>query len=400
LAQWGGAARTALVLLLWAAGLGAAAQFAKFGLILPELTAVYPGHAAGMGLLVSLISLMGVVLGLVAGLVAGGIGPRPLLLGALVLGAAVSLAQAPLPPFEVMLALRVVEGLSHLGVVVAAPTLIAGVSGARHRSLAMSLWATFFGVAFAVVAWVGLPLVAARGPGALFAAHGAFMAAVALALMAALPRVAAGSGGGPAPTAGAVARRHAAAYASPAVAAPALGWTFYTLTFVALLAVLPGTVPPQDRALVAGAMPLASIVVAMTLGVALLRWTSGVGVTCLGFAVSIGAGALVLAWPGEPWPCVALLGALGLVQGASFAAIPQLVPDPVEQALANGAMAQTGNLGNLLGTPVFLVVLGHAGFGAVMALAIACWVAGLATHAALARRRARIAAPARSVVNP
>ena len=388
-----GARRAGLVLLLWAGGLGAAAQFAKMGLILPELAGAYPGRGAGTGLLVSLIGLVGVGLGLVMGLLAARIGPRRLLLAALALGAGVSGAQATLPPFGVMLGLRVVEGMSHLGVVVAAPTLIAQVAGPRHRPLAMTLWGTFFGTAFAAVAWAGLPLVAARGPGALFAAHAAFMAAAALALLLALPRAAGGPAAERAPLgASAVARRHAAAYASPFLAAPALGWAFYTLTFVALLGVLPGTVAPGDRALLAGAMPLASIAVSMTLGVALLRWTSAVGVVCLGFAAAIGLGTALLLAPGTPWLCVALLGALGLVQGASFAAIPQLAPVPADQALANGAVAQTGNLGNLLGTPLLLAVLSGVGFGAMMALAIACWGMGLLAHAALARRRARTAA--------
>lgn len=388
----GGARRAALILLLWAAGLGAAAQFAKMGLILPELAETYPGRGAGTGLLVSLISLMGVGLGLVAGLLAARIGPRPMVLGALALGAVVSSAQAALPPFEIMLALRVAEGLSHLGVVVAAPTLIAGIAGPRHGPLAMTLWGTFFGVAFALTAWLGLPLVAARGPEALFAAHGASMAAVAAALFIVLPRPV----GAPTLTRASlgpasVARRHGAAYGSPFVVAPAAGWAFYTLTFVALLSVLPATVAPQDRALVAGAMPLASIAVSMTLGVALLRWTSAVGVVCIGFAAAIGLGTALLLAPGEPWLCVALLGALGLVQGASFAAIPQLVAEPADQALANGAVAQTGNLGNLLGTPLLLAALAGAGFEAMMALVLACWGMGLLAHGVLARRRLRAA---------
>ena len=340
----------------------------------------------------SLVSLVGVALGLLAGVLAASVGPRRLLLGSLALGAAVSLVQAALPPFPVMLASRVVEGMSHLGVVVAAPTLIAAVAGPRGRALAMTLWGTFFGVAFAATAWAGVPLVAARGPAALLLAHAAFMAAAAVALLPALR----GEGGAPRapwPRPGAIARRHREAYASPFVAAPALGWAFYTLTFVALLTALPATVPPADRAFVAGAMPLASIAASMTLGVALLRWTDAVGVIALGFAAAIGIGMALVAAPGEPWLCVALLGALGLVQGASFAAIPQLNPDSGDQALANGAVAQMGNLGNLLGTPLLLAVLAAAGFGAAMALVMACWAAGLAVHALLARRRAGWAAP-------
>ena len=128
-----------LILLLWASGLGAAAQFAKVGLILPELAAVYPEAGAAIGWLVSLISVMGMVLGLFAGLLAVRIGLKRLLVVSLLLGAVCSFAQALLPPFGWMLASRVVEGASHLGLVVTAPTLIALLAPPDWRGFAMTL---------------------------------------------------------------------------------------------------------------------------------------------------------------------------------------------------------------------------------------------------------------------
>ena len=388
------AAPLLVILALWAAGLAAAAQFAKVAVILPDLAAAYPGRGAGLGFLVSLISLLGIALGLVAGLVAARTGPRRCLLGALALGAALSLAQAALPPFPVMLATRVAEGLSHLGIVVAAPTLIGTLAPKARRGAAMTLWGTFFGVAFAATALAGVPLVRAHGPGALFLAHAAFAALVGAALWALLPQGDPGPGRAPAAAAEtspfgwrALARRHAAAYGSARVAAPAVGWLFYTLTFVALLGVLPTLAPPGERAFVAAAMPLASTAVSMTLGVALLRRMEAVSVVAWGFALSIALALALAAAPGGPWLPIALLGALGLVQGASFAAIPELNAEPEAQALAHGAVAQMGNLGNLAGTPLMLAVLAGAGMGAVIALAIGCWLAGLAAHLLLRRRR-------------
>ena len=84
---------------------------------------------------------------------------------------------------------------------------------------------------------------------------------------------------------------------------------------------------------------------------------------------------------------MALLGALGLVQGASFAAIPELNVEPEAQALANGALAQMGNLGNVAGTPLLLAALAGAGFETMIALTIGCWLAGLAVHLLLRGRR-------------
>ena len=381
-----------LILLLWASGLGAAAQFAKVGLILPELAAVYPEAGAAIGWLVSLISVMGMALGLFAGLLAVRIGLKRLLVVSLLLGAVCSFAQALLPPFGWMLASRVVEGASHLGLVVTAPTLIALLAPPGWRGFAMTLWGTFFGVAFALVGWFGIPLAAERGVEALFGAHGAYMAVAAIGVALLLPV--------PAKTSSepiawrSLARRHATVYASPRMAAPAAGWLFYTVTFVALATVLPGTVAPELRTFTATAMPIASIASSMTLGVWLLRFTSAVNVVLLGFGCAA-ALAAVLAWqPGGAWLPVALFAALGLVQGASFAAVPELNREAGAQALANGGMAQTGNLGNGIGTPLLLALVAGLGFApAMMAIALIL-LGGFGVHAALARLRATPPVPA------
>ena len=147
------------VILLWLAGLGAATQFAKIAVPFAQVGLYYPAHGEALGWLLSIISLMGAILGAVSGAIAGKIGPLRLLAFGLVLGGAVSLLQAMIPPFPVMLASRIVEGLSHLAIVVAAPTLIAQLTRGRARNAAMVLWSSFFGVAFALNVWIGLPLV-------------------------------------------------------------------------------------------------------------------------------------------------------------------------------------------------------------------------------------------------
>lgn len=59
----------ALVIVLWAAGLGAAGQFAKISVIFPTIQQVYSGAGPSLGFLVSLISFLGIALGLSAGLI-------------------------------------------------------------------------------------------------------------------------------------------------------------------------------------------------------------------------------------------------------------------------------------------------------------------------------------------
>ncbi|MEM8749897.1 MAG: MFS transporter [Pseudomonadota bacterium] len=377
-----------LVLALWFAGLTAAAQFAKISVIFPLLQDVYPQAGTSIGFLVSLLSFLGIALGLVAGLLVARIGFRRMLISALLLGAAMSAFQATLPAFPLMLASRVLEGLSHLAIVVAAPTLIAQISTDAHRPMAMTLWGTFFGVAFALVAWFGTPLVEAYGPPGLFLAHSAAMITIAGVLILRLPQIDNSDNKETPLSWRLVVQRHVEIYTSPAMAAPAMGWLFYTFTFVSLLTLLPGYVAEPARAFTLAAMPLASIVSSMTIGVALLRVTSAVNVILIGFVASIAVAFALILSPGNAALCITLFATLGLVQGASFAAVPQLNESADHRAYANGALAQTGNLGNGIGTPILLTILAAGGFTSMMVTVIACYALGFGAHIWLARMRA------------
>jgi DHA1 family inner membrane transport protein len=375
-----------LVLTLWAAGLGAAAQFAKIVVIFPELQAHYGQTGAASGYLVSLISFVGMALGMVAGVIAIQIGLRRLLLIGLALGAGISAWQATLPGFEPLLLSRFIEGLSHLAIVVSAPTLIAQIAPARHQGTALTLWGTFFGVAFAFVALCAPPLIAAFGLGGLAGAHSVYMAGIALVLVGTLPVQ--DRRNAPAwPSLSDIARRHVTVYASPFIAAPALGWLFYTLTFVSLLAILPPLVEPSQRSMVTASMPLASIFSSITLGSWLLGRISAVTVILLGFVLATGLALALIAFGVSAWLAIALFACLGLVQGASFAAVPQLNPGLPERALANGGLAQMGNLGNGIGTPIALAILSLGGDLGLPVFLATSYTAAIATHLYLARLR-------------
>jgi MFS transporter, DHA1 family, inner membrane transport protein len=381
-----------LILALWAAGLCAAGQFAKISLIFPELLRLYPDAGSSAGFLVSLLSFLGVCLGLIAGMVVARFGYRSLLLAALVLGAVISAYQALLPPFHLMLTSRLLEGASHLVIVVAAPTLIAQVSADRHRGAAMTIWGTFFGVAFALVAWLGLPLVNAHGPASLFVAHSAAMAVVAAVLFVMPPREKHLSSDTGALNVLEILKQHVETYRSAFIVAPAMGWLFYTLAFVSLLTLLPNYVAADNRAFVAGAMPLASIISSMTLGLFLVRYMAATQVVIAGFMLAIACVIFLWFFAGSVLGCVALFAALGLVQGASFASVPELNKDARTRAYANGAMAQMGNLGNLSGTPLLLLMMAGLGFNGLILFALSCYLAGIAIHIAMAMGRARTAA--------
>jgi len=378
--------RWGLVLALWCAGLGAAAQYGKISVVFDQIGVLYPDAGTAVGFSVSLVGFLGILFGVVAGAYVSAFGYRRTIVVALWIGAAMSLLQALHPSFGLFLTSRVAEGLSHLGLVVAAPTLIAQISSDRVRGLTLTLWSTFFGVAFALLAWFGLPLVDWIGVTGLFAVHGAFMALMAMGLQWAM-RTVTPPKRRPPPKMTELPALHLSIYRSPRISAPASGWIFFTMCFVSILTVMPTFIDPAIRALVIGAMPLASIVVSLTLGVWLLRYIAAVQVVQLGFAVAAIAMLWLGAMPGSPGGCMLLAAGMGLVQGASFAAVPELNNSTDTRAEANGAMAQAGNLGNMIGTPILVWVIGFFGHNGLAWVTGTFFLMGLGVHAWLATRR-------------
>ena len=386
--------RWGLIAALWFAGLTAAGQFAKTAVIIDLLRPVWPGAGVWLGLVVSVVGFVGIVFGTSAGIAVARIGPRRMLLAALAAGAVLSLVESLMPPLPVMIALRALEGMSHLAIVVAAPVLIAASARPADQPAAMTLWSTFFAVAFSLAAFLGRPLVEAHGPAAFFVTHAGLMALAGGVLWRMLPASAP-------PPANTIARAgvieaHRRIYASPRIAAPALGFVFYTLMFVAFLTLLPDVIAAEWRYLTATVMPLASIVVSLAVGVPLTRRLGAVETVQIGlaagalaliaFTLSGGAGLLALI------SVMAVSGALGLVQGGSFAAISELNQTGAARAEAAGAIAQLGNVGTTLGTPVLLRMTDLWGLPAVLWFGLPLCLGGIATHAWLARRRARISA--------
>lgn len=376
-----------LVILLYLAGLGAAAQYGKVSVVFDRLGAVWPEAGAGLGFALSLVGFVGIVLGVTAGIVVAKLRYRRAVLWALWAGAALSAFQATLPDLPLFLASRVLEGMSHLALVVAIPTLIAQLSAPKDRPFTLTLWGTFFGVAFTVLVWGGIPFADRMGLSGLFLAHALWMAAMAVILTAVLPRVQAETAEGDLSLAG-ILRRHGTIYRSPRLSAPAIAWLSYTFTYVSLLTLLPPFIAPEWRALIVGGMPLVSIASSLTLGVWLLRRMSAVRVIMLGFGAAAAAALALALMPGDPLLCLALAAGLGLVQGAGFAAVPELNATVPDRAQANGALAQTGNIGNTLGPPMLFAVIGAGGYSAMMVVAALILGAGILAQQALARRRA------------
>ncbi len=378
----------ALVAVLWLAGLGAAAQFGKFAVLFDMVAGQYGPTKSGF--VVSVVGIVGLVFGTTAGLMVERIGLKRVVIGALILGAGLSAVQATDLPFGPLMLTRVAEGFSHLGIVVAAPVLISRVTAPRHYGAAMSLWSSFFGVSFALMAWGGNKLGAAFGPWAVFLGHSGFMALIAAMVVTLAPSddIDRSKGLFPDNFAG----RHLVIYASPWISGPAVGFVCYTAMYVALLTLLPTLFVGSERDFVASMAPLLSIAVSLTLGVWLLGFVTAWRLVRAGYVVSGIFGVLLaFAWgtPAAVWLALALLGGLGIVQGASFASIPQLNAGLAERSQAAGALAQLGNLGTTTGTPILAALVAWVGHGGVTAFVLPIAVLGVVMTSWLAARRSR-----------
>lgn len=384
----------AIVTLVWLAGLGAAAQFGKVAISLESFRAVYDVGEVALGFLISCVGFVGLTLGVFGGILITRAGIRRAFVIGLVLAAGLSALQALLPPFPVMIALRILEGATHLAIVIAGPILMARHSSDNARPAVMTLWSSFFGLSFMLIALIAPPLLRAGGLPLLMLAHTGYMLLIAIALWRILP----------APTAVQAApvqevsfdlrsmlRLHVSIYRSPFTSAAALGFVWYTATYIAVLAYLPGFVSESHRTGLAASLPLASIVTSLTLGIVLLRFVPAVRAVQIGYILTALAALPLLITHGNDATfiiaCLFLLAATGFVPGASFATLAALNTSDEARAHATGALAQMGNVGTTCGPPVLAAIILQAGlFGAVV-FVIFLSLCGAAVHAILARRR-------------
>jgi AAHS family 3-hydroxyphenylpropionic acid transporter len=376
------------VITLWLCGVLAAMQFSKVSFAFQALQAAYGATPAAMGWILSTVGMVGLVFGVTMGLCAPAIGYRRLLLVGMGLGAVLALLQSLAPPFALLWLTRLLEGVSQLAVVVAAPTLIMQHSAPPQRSIAMGLWSTFVGVAFALTAAGGGWVLAQFQLRGLLVGHAVGMALMAIAAWAMLPRDPAIRAPWPAWTA--LPQLHARIYSQWATALPGCCFFFYTVTAIALLTFLPQHAG-GDRRWLAVVLPLVSICGTFSAGwlaQSVLRSSTLVRVAFAGVALAALALGLCLA-VGAPiaWVALALVYVVGLAGGASFALIPDLSTTQAVQARATGAVAQMGNLGSTLGPPVFayaIVAIGAFGLVlpvlvfALLGLSLATW--GLRRH--------------------
>lgn len=350
----GNVKKIALIFALWGAGLLAGGQFAKVSVILSEYQIIYPRNADQVAWLLTLVSVAGALLGGAAASFANRFGLQHILILSLISAGGLSLWQASHPSFALMALSRFVEGVTHLGIVVTAPALMAEISTERWRGAIMALWGTFFGVSFAIFGWFGIPFVEVAGVSGLLQLHGVclLIIAVLVGLLLKWHRV---------PEAQDTSswqhgKSALLAFQDARVVWSGIGWLFYTLTFLALLTILPAQLSPDLKPQVTTAMSLVSIATGLLILPVVLLYFRATTAALASFLLASLITA-VGAWSNPIFLAIALFAILGIIQSGTFAAVAELNRSTDARTLGYGAMAQTGNLGNLIGTPLLLYVL-------------------------------------------
>ncbi|MGB5997034.1 MAG: MFS transporter [Marinomonas sp.] len=369
------------VMLLWAAGISVAMQFAKFSISYDALLAYYQEGATLTGAAISVVGVIGLIFGVSAGVVVGRVGYRRALIGALALGSVMSFLEALMPNFELMMVCRVIEGFSQLGVVVAAPTMIARLSAPQHRSITMGLWGTFFGVAFAMTGLFGDMILRHYGMGSLFFSHGLFIGGVACVLYFRLERNNPLYENQTSTVQNKMLAQMSQVYRNPRNILPAAIFLFYTCMFVSLLTYVPRLIEDEHlRSIIRTCLPLMSIAgtfLAGTLSQYVMR-PQNVAIMAY-FLIATSAVALNFLVATPVLFCVVagvMVLSAGMVTGAAMSMIPALARNPNEQAQTYGLVAQLGNLGSTIGPPSFATMLSLFGVQGLISLVLIFCVCG------------------------
>ena len=344
-----------IVIVLWFAGIAAAMQFAKFSVAFDFLKEQYSIAPFWIGLSLSIVGLIGMIFGVTVSIFVPKIGQSRILLISLLLGVVISLVQALNPVFPVLFISRIMEGVSHLGIIVTAPIIMIVVSMKKHHSIVMGLWSSFFGVAFSVTAWIGKPVLELYSGFLLFFIHAVFMAVILVILFFSIKNIhIPGNDGGTVLFIDA----HKKVYSNWRTFSPGILFFFHTFMFIALFTFLPGlSGDGQTKNLLHIVLPLISIGGTMIAGVASQYFTSPSKLSVIAYAalfVLIIAvklffnNTLVFAVTS-----MVLIVFSGIIQGSVFSLIPNISLTTGDQTNANGAVAQLGNLGSTLGPPVF-----------------------------------------------
>ncbi len=380
------------------AGGVAAMQVGKLPPALPALQAELGLTLVQSGFLLSIVQLAGMGLAVFMGLLADGMGLKRSMLRGLCLLALASGLGGLATSVSALLALRAMEGLGFLWVVVPAPALIRRLVPVKRLSGMLGVWGAYMPTGTALALWLGPLFIPAWGWGAWWALFAAASLLMAFWLWRAVPadppKVFSETG----PSAWLRLQRTLCA---PGPWVVALTFAAYSGQWLAVVGFLPSI---YAAAGVSGALlgTLTALAAAVNVvgnlasGRLLQRGWAPRANLWLGFAAMGLGSTLAFASFTEGLPWLRFAGVLlfsgmgGLVPGTLFSLAVRLAPGDQEVAITVGWMQQLSALGQFAGPPVVAAVAARAGGWQFTPLVtLACCVAGAGLAWAAGRLLAR-----------
>ncbi|MCU0774865.1 MAG: MFS transporter [Ideonella sp.] len=400
------------------AGVCAALHVGKLAPAIGALQAALDLTLLQAGFLLSTVQAAGMALGVALGAVADGLGLRRSLLLGLAILAAASAAGGAADGAAALLALRALEGLGFLLVVLPAPGLVRQLVPPQRVSLMLGVWGAYMPGATALALLLGPAVIGAWSWRAWWWTLAAVTAAAAVAVWRGVPdarpaeapreasdaRHAAGR-----PFVPAAARRWGArlreTLGHPGPWLVATAFAMYSSQWLAVIGFLPtiyaaaGVSAAATGVLTAGAAAV-NIVGNLLAGRALHHGARQPVLLATGYIAMALAAALAFAGPADggapPWLryvavlAFSMLG--GLIPATLFSLAVRLAPSPQTLSSTVGWMQQWSSFGQFAGPPLVAAVASAAGgwhwTGAVTG---AFSVAGLGLAVLIARRLARTA---------
>lgn len=370
------------IALLYGIGVLAAGQLGIVPPLVPVLQRDLDLSLATAGMTVSIVALVGALFGLPAGGWSERVGhARALRIGILIMALAAALCAAA-DGATTLLAARGLAGAGYLLVVVAVPSLMAGIAEPRHHAIALSLWGTFVPAGIAPAGIAAAAFADSAGWRLIFAVDGVVLAFALIVAMVGVPDSRAPLHAARGLSIGAL---RAAAPLSVALFCSAL-------IFLALAGLLPAWLvdsrglPAADAGQIVAFASAWGIAGCFFAGWLMRRGTSPGRLAAVGILATTVVAALSFSAPSVPLTVAgfALSFALGgLLPAAAFTSVPLVAVDRRAIGPINGLLAQTGSLGSLAGPPLLalwvegtswslapLMLLAVAAIGAAAALAV------------------------------
>jgi predicted MFS family arabinose efflux permease len=301
------------------------------------------------------VGLIGLIFGITISIYISKIGHKKILLISLFFGFVISVVQALNPVFPIVFISRILEGVSHLGIVVAAPTIIILLSSEKHHSIVMGLWSSFFFFSFSVTAWIGKPILELYSSSVLFLIHAIFMAIILVILFLSIKNINIPYNDDRKIS---FMNAHKKVYSNWRTVSPGVLFFFHTFMYIALFTFLPRLSENEHtKNLLLVILPLISIIGTMIAGIVSQYFVSPsklsvvayISVLVLIFVIKLSFDKNMLFVAAS----MVLILFSGIIQGSVFSLIPNISLTTEEQTNANGAVAQLGNFGSTLGPPVF-----------------------------------------------